>query len=416
MAVATLADRCVAVAVVGAGDAGHAAAGELVRRGVECLLLDDGLAPFSSALTAADPSSGVEVLVDTSVWDLESGLLRADAGGRSLTVYAHHIVLANGSRDRVVPFPGWTLPGVITCGAARSMLRDHGVAPGRRAVVAGTGPLLLETASALASGGIDVVALLEARRSAPRLPLPGRFVRDQRQGWTVFAAGGTDRLQRVVIGRVDGCGQPIRGTERELQADLLCLAFGRVPSIELALRAGCTVHHLDLRGGWLPDHGSTMATSIPSLRVAGSVAGTGSARAAAAEGALAGRAIARELGHPSPPLDGLQSLVAAERRRADAILARNPPLPGLRRLARPGTIVCRCEDVTLAEVRAASRLHGEDLRSIKLATRAGMGPCQGRYCQREIAELLDLQRPGVPSRVQLPVVPVPVGWLTGTGH
>ena len=445
------------VAIVGGGPAGMAAARELAKRGLESVILDEGrrlggqifrqmpegfesgilpryIAPSHKAghhLIDDVVASKVTVESGVAVWDIAPGQISAEVDGQLLTVQADSILLATGAMDRALPFPGWTLPGSVTPGAAQVMVRGQMLRPGARAVVAGTGPLLLPTVTSLLAAGVEVVALLEANRIGGLVTtLPGVVFHPHRLreaahyvkcfmgagvrmqfGHAVLSAhAGVDgQLRSVALGKVDHDGYPIPGTEREVRADLLCVGYGLNPSTELAIRLGCEMHHSDDRGGWLPVHDEDMRTSVAGVLVAGEIAGIGGADVAMAEGRLAGLAIAAEFGcGDSGELATWRRRCRKERQAADRLLSAFPVLPGLFALAQDNTIVCRCEDVTMAEVKAASELYGSDLRSIKMATRAGMGPCQARICHRIVGGLLKEHCAGVESPVPCPSVQVPV--------
>jgi NAD(P)H-nitrite reductase large subunit len=308
------------------------------------------------------------------------------------------------------------------------------IKPGSRAVVAGTGPLLLPTVTALLSAGVQVKMVLEANRFSRLLRVAGGVLGNRarrrealhyahvllrhgiqvRTGRAVFAAHGEGRLQRCVVGRLDREGRPAAGTEREVEVDLLCVGFGLLPSTEIAVRMGCEMRHRAERGGWLPQHDVDLQTSVPGVWVAGEICGIGGAEVAIEEGRLAGLAIAGELGNDvEAELRRARGRRSRERRHADAMLGAFPVLPGLYELATEDTIVCRCEDVTLREVREAARLCGADIRSVKMATRAGMGPCQARVCHPIIGGLLECRLEGkqLPTpcvSVQMPIKPVSV--------
>lgn len=445
------------VGIVGAGPAGMAAATALTAAGRSVVILDEGLRAGGQifrqlpAATPAPPASlpeppshgpghallerlagcGARIEHRAVVWDARPGGLWFEQDGRSRLLRCQAILLAPGAMDRCVPFPGWTLPGVITAGAAQVMVRGFGIAPGARALVAGSGPLLLPTVTALLSAGVEVVAALEACGRSTQLAAALGVLRSRskrrealyygrvllrrrvglRWGWTVFAAAGDGRVQRAVIGRVDRTGRPRRDTAQSIEVDVVCAGFGLVPAIELGLRLGCAVDHGEARGGWHLRTDAAAATSVPGVWAAGEIAGIGGVDVALAEGRLAGAAIAAALGGAAVPV----ALVAAarkERRIADRLLGAFRPLPGLTALADEGTVVCRCEDVTLAEARAAAAVHGGDLRAIKMGTRAGMGPCQARICGPYLRGVVagadaGASRPDCPV-AQLPVKPVSI--------
>lgn len=419
------------VGVVGAGPGGLAAATALAQAGLSVVVLDEGARAggqiFRQLPTGADghgvlaepPSharggallaqlarSRVVVRGEATVWRGAPGRLWFEQRGESWLLRCGQIVLAPGAYDRCMPFPGWTLPGVITAGAAQVMVRGFGVKPGQRALVAGSGPLLLPTVTALVSAGVQVVGALEAapRRAALRA-LPGVFgsgarLREAfwyarqllragirlRFGHTVFACDGDGRVQRAIVGRVDGEGRPLRSTATAVEVDVVCVGFGLVPSVELAAGLGCKLVHRAERGGWSVVVDERQRTDVPGVFAAGEICGIGGAEVAIAEGELAAAAIlAERQGVPVPQRCVVRQ--RAQRRAADAMLRAFPNLPGLVGLADDSTIVCRCEDVSLATARAAAALHGTSAKAIKVGCRAGMGPCQGRICAPSLQAL-----------------------------
>ncbi|HEB53632.1 MAG TPA: FAD-binding protein [bacterium] len=438
------------VGVVGAGPGGMAAAHRLAAGGCRAVVLDEGARPGgqifrqlptgSRASLPEPPShdrghdllqaferSSVEIHSGCTVWDASPGRLWFEHRGRSRLLRCRHIVLAPGAYDRCIPFPGWTLPGVVTAGALQVMVRGFGVVPGRRALVVGSGPLLLPTVTSLLAAGVEVVAALEASSRWRALrALPGvAFHRARRReatwylkqlwragvklqwGRTVFACEGDGRVQRAIVGRVDREGRPIRGSEHALDVDVVGAGFGLVPSIELALRLGCATRYDAARGGHVVQVGAGQATDVDGVWAVGEVCGIGGAEVAIAEGELAAEHILAVRGGAAVE-PSTRTRAREERRAADAMLRAFAPLPGLAELARPDTIVCRCEDVTRLTAQQAAELHGDTLRAIKLGCRAGMGPCQARICGPSLQAMAtgDGRREMDRPVVQVPVKPV----------
>lgn len=418
------------VAIVGAGPAGLAAARAAVAAGARVLLIDAESAPGgqylrADALRAARTGrprtdatavpAAVEYLPDTVLWALEpvpggtrlhlrTGLADGpERIGRVVDVPA--LVLASGAYDRALPFPGWQLPGVFTAGAAQALAKAQRVAVGKRVVVAGTGPFLFPVARSLVDAGARVAAVLEAGapvRGWARHPLgaaagtgkipelAGHLAYLARHGipyrtrMTVLETHGTAAVQAATIGRLDANWTPVPGGAHRMVVDAVCVGFGFTPQLELAVAAGCA-----LADGFVQVD-AAQATSVPGVFAAGELTGIAGAEFSAAEGELAGTAAACRLGlRPEVPRRALRR-VRGGRRFAQALAAAHPVRPGWRSWLREETVVCRCEEVCHGELReAAANRQATGARSLKLITRAGLGPCQGRICGRNVAELTD---------------------------
>lgn len=300
--------RVADVVVVGAGPAGIAAALAAADGGASVTLIDTGRSVggqfnrqlpvefgarragrlqhgWKGFVAQRDRLAGHERithLAETSVWAMEGLRLwvqqgPADSVGRQVfAVDARAIVLATGAYDRVLPFPGWDLPGVYSAGAAQSLAKGQRISIGKRVLVAGTGPFLLPVAESLIGVGAEVVELLEAntlrtvRRGWLTNPLvaSGKFREvlgygtllakhriPLRHGWTVVAAHGTDHVEAVTVVRLDDSWQPITGSERRIEVDAVCLGFGFTAQLELAVSARC-----NLTTG--PDGGSAVVVDV----------------------------------------------------------------------------------------------------------------------------------------------------------
>jgi thioredoxin reductase len=481
----TSADRIVDLAVIGAGPAGLAGAVTAADGGCRVTVLDLGERPGGQYWRHAPPALGggptpfhhgwrtfapllrrfeahqhagrIHYLPETAVWRLDRNdvlTVRAMAGERRpepCTVRARAALVATGAFDRHVPFRGWTLPGVMAVGGAQSLLKGSGVAPGRRVVVAGTGPFLLSAAEGLLRAGAEVAAVVEANRPgayarAPRAvaAVPEKVVEAAGYalalarhrvpylvGRAVVEAHGSERLTRVTVRRVDGAWTP-RGAPRTLTCDTLAVGFGFVPQLELLLQLGCQMC-VDRSGTVVAVVDSRQQTSVADVYAAGEPTGVGGAELALAEGLVAGEAIARRLGHAAAvgarARASASASRAAVRRRsrlrafAEVLAAAHPVPAGWRAWCDDATVVCRCEEVTVAEVAAAVALGAENPRAVKLLARTGMGWCQGRICGAAVAALTSelggraLGEPELSSLARRSLAhPVPLEVLAEQGH
>jgi NADPH-dependent 2,4-dienoyl-CoA reductase/sulfur reductase-like enzyme len=362
-------------------------------------------------------------------------------------VSVRRILLATGAYDLPVAFPGWTLPGVIGAGGVQAFVKSQHLLPGRRFLLAGGHPLLLVIAEQLLGAGADLAGvalaqprprLAEAFRAAPRLrghvrklgDIARPLARLRRAGVRVdfsrliVAAHGHDAVRSATLADVDRRWRRVAGSEVVVECDTVALGYGFVPSSELARQAGC-VHRFDPgAGGWRTAHDRWMRASEEAIYVAGEITGVAGAEEAIEEGRLAALAILRDLGHVSGP--HAERLAAPVRRRLRHIrrfsaLVQDqfaPRYEALAALATDDTIVCRCEEVSAARVRAALRAHPHvaTADAVKLLTRVGMGACQGRLCELTVTHLVAAERGRDPAAIgpyaaRPPAKPIPLGAL-----
>lgn len=328
------------IVVIGAGPAGLCAAIEAARAGAQVMLVDENSRPggqlfkqihkfFGSAehmagtrgyeiagsLTSQAADAGVEFWPDTVAYGIFKegvGLVRGEQG---YIVKAGKTIVAAGGSEDPVAFPGSTLPGVMTAGAAQTLVNVHRVLPGRRIVILGSGNVGLILAYQLLQAGADVAAVIER---AERIGGYGVHAAKIRRagvpiltGSTVVAAEGTESLERLHVASVAADGSVVPGSEQTIEADTLCLAVGMSPLTELLWQAGADFDYIAELGGFVPLHDSRMESTVPGLYVAGDVTGVEEAPIAMEEGRLAGISAAEACGR-------LES-AAAENLRAHAI-------------------------------------------------------------------------------------------------
>ncbi len=446
------------VAVVGAGPAGLAAAEAAAERGLGAVVVDafdrpggqyhmqpsrpdsvfETTAQVVEGRAAAEraAAAGVTMLGGTEVWGVfDRFTLHARDRAGALSVGARALVVASGAHDRTAAFPGWTLPGVMTPGAAQRLAKTSGMAPGRRSLLAGSGPFLLSVAGAVLGAGGSIVEIVEAQSSPldclrPLVPHPQRWAEALRLlrpvlaarprfrfGEVVVAARGRTRVEAVDVAPLDASGRPDAGHVRTVaDIDSLLVGYGFQPQIDLACVLGCGLRFDEAAGGWhcAADEASG-ATDRAGVFAAGEVCGVAGALPAALSGRIAGLGAAEWLRGETTRAERRRLLgrLRRARRFAGRLNRRFAPRADLACLMTDDTIVCRCEDVTAGEIRAEIARGVADAYGAKLWTRAGMGPCQGRVCGWPLARLIAAET-GCPieeagfNRPRLPIRPVPL--------
>ena len=456
--------------VIGGGPAGMAAAIEASRAGMDVTLMDESPSvggqiyrELPKTFEVREPKAlgkdflrgqqlkqelaaqgqRVQLMSETEVlglWPHREVLFASR--GRSGSHVADQVILATGAYDRPVPIQGWTLPGVMTAGGAQAFVKTMRVRPGRRALVAGTGPLLLVVATQLAQAGIEVVAVLEAGHKPPPLAALGALwghwglLRDAAHYYSrlrqaripvlynhaVFRAHGREAVESVEYGAINPEDwSPLRSQWSQAAVDMLVVGYGFVPNTQLAFMAGCKHRYALELGGWVPERDALLRTSVQGIYSAGDGAGVAGSISATEEGRVAGITAAEAAGalthevaeqRRAGPLKKLRAL-----KRVRTFLDELSRIrPGLARLAEPETIMCRCEVVTNKDVEFALAQGAKDLQAVKLLTRLGMGACQGCNCAPSTA-LHVSQRLGCPLeavgqiRPRPPVKPVTLGTL-----
>jgi NADPH-dependent 2,4-dienoyl-CoA reductase/sulfur reductase-like enzyme len=401
------------ILIVGAGPAGMSAALSAAPGGARIVMLDDNPTPggqiWRDGPQSTLPSlaqqyreriaetSNIKVLTGTRVIArvANTGLLVEDEHD-AFTVHYQTLILCTGARERLLPFPGWTLPGVTGAGALQALVKGGMPTRNKRLVIAGSGPLLLATAATATANGASIALIAEqagAGRIAsfiaqlPRWPnkflqAPGLFNSRYRTGSIVVEAYGDKRLEAVRV----SCGDKVS----EIACELLACGFGLTPNTELAQAFGCVI-----RDGAIHTDGA-QCTSQSGVLAAGECTGVGGNELARVEGAIAGyTAIGND--RAARALDRKRQHWQRFAQLLDRTFQLDPRIKGL---CRPDTLVCRCEDVSHAAL-----VQKTDWRQAKLATRCGMGACQGRICGAATGHMFGWERPPprppyVPARLE----------------
>ncbi|MBI4204027.1 MAG: FAD-dependent oxidoreductase [Betaproteobacteria bacterium] len=444
------------VAVVGAGPAGLAAATVCAKAGLSTVLLDEQASAGGqiyraitetpvrekpvlgesywrgAALVEAFRSSGAEHVAGATVWSLtREREIGVSVGGGAQLTGARRVILCTGALERPFPIPGWTLPGVMTAGAAQILLKSAGLVASGRTVLAGCGPLLWLLAWQYLNAGANIDAILDTTaeenrtRALPHVPrflLSGYFLeglklvravkREVRviSGVTALRAIGDTGVRSVAFRR--------HGDVEETRlADTLLLHQGVAPNVNLALSAGVEHRWDESQLCWAPVLDDEGNSSVEGIAVAGDGAGIAGAQAAEWRGRLAAIAAARALGFSVPAVEE-----ARARRELKRCLRGRAFLDTLYRPAKSfrqpsgDTIVCRCEEVTARQITDTVALGCPGPNQMKAFLRCGMGLCQGRLCGLTVTELIAEGR-GVPPqqvgyyRLRPPVKPITVAEL-----
>ena len=447
--------------IIGAGPAGLAAAVVAAEHGLRIALLDEQPAPGGQIyramesipaerarllgteyqrgrnLVSAFRGCKVDYFPDTQVWSLnrkrEIGLLR---GNTPYMITADQVLLASGAMERPVPFPGWTLPGVMNAGAGQIMFKSHGIVPADGVVLAGSGALLLLLAWQYLHAGVKMKAILDLTpvhnhlRALPYLPralLAGHYLTKGLAYKKDLKQAGISTLHNVSDLRAKGNEQLAsvsfrhRRRQHSIETDLLLIHFGVIPHTHLSRVAGCRHDWDNSQQCWRPQLDQWGNSSIDGILIAGDSAGIGGARTAEHAGRLAALQAVHALGliqqRERDRLGRKDRKWMRDEMHIRPFLEAFFHIPG-KLLSVPGddTIVCRCEEVTAGRIRASVADGHSDSNQVKFLTRCGMGPCQGRQCADSVAHIVaaaggDSIARGGHYRGRPPVTPLTLGQL-----
>lgn len=449
--------------VIGAGPAGMAAAATVAGAGLDVVLLDeqprpggqiyrdvDRVAPLRGAMLGKDYTDGTHLtaalvhprisrVAGATVWAIEDGCrVLYTVNGTGTVVKGRRILLATGALERPMPVPGWTLPRVMTAGAGQILLKQSGVVA-QRAVLAGSGPLLYLIAVQMVRAGMPPLALVETQTRGDLLRAR-RHLAGALRGWRNLAKGMAmlAELGRAGVARHTGARDiaiegdtaaraivfTAAGRSQRIECDTVFLHHGVVPNTQAARSIGVAHRWNTGQACFVPVLDDWGQTDLETVFIAGDGAGIGGAKVAALAGRLAALRIAETLGALSvADRDGkaapLVRAIRAERAVRPFLDAAYPPAQQALS-PQDGTIVCRCEEVTAGDIRGYARVGCLGPNQAKAFGRAGMGPCQGRYCGLTVANLLaeanerSLDETGY-YRIRPPIKPVTLGELAALG-
>ena len=275
---------------------------------------------IAEKLTAAvEEHSGIRVLKEAAALGYyDDGVVTLELNDRVMPVTYDAMIMATGAQENTLMFPNCDLPGIYGAGAVQTLMNVYGVLPGKRVAMLGAGNIGVIVSYQLLQAGVEVPAIIEAAPDIGAYHVHASKVR--RMGVPIYtshsvvSAHGTDFLEKVTMAELDDNWQPVPGTERELDVDVLCIAVGLTPLTEILFQAGCEMAYIPELGGHVARRSAVLETSVPNIFVAGDVSGIEEASAAMVEGTIAGLTAALNLGYGRDSYD--EKIAAAHRELA----------------------------------------------------------------------------------------------------
>jgi NADPH-dependent 2,4-dienoyl-CoA reductase/sulfur reductase-like enzyme len=408
------------VLIIGFGPAGMAAAVRASECGARVLVIDDNAEPggqiwrggkeahkdalsrrwFAQVSERSLPILQYSQIVSASA---SSRSVLVETSSSNLEISFQKLIVATGAREIFLPFPGWTLPGIMGAGGLQALVKSGLPITGKKVVVAGSGPLLLAVAANLkkAGGRVRMIAEQALQRDVTRFALnllhfPSKILQaaalqlllvgiPYRYNCWVEAAEGDGHLERLRIRQGDKVW-----TE---SCDYAAIGYGLYPNVEISSLLGCAVEATGVTvDKW-------QCTSLEHIYCAGECTGIGGVDLSLVEGEIAGYSAAGHYGLAERLFARRAKAIHFARKLNETFVLRKV----LRSLAKSETLVCRCEDVNRGRLEKLS-----SFRAAKLHTRCGMGPCQGRVCGPATEFLFGWQK----DTTRPPIFPTSVGGLT----
>jgi len=426
--------------IIGGGPAGMSAAIEAAKHDLEIVLLEENSALGGKVLRNSGHggpeekvrsrlfsdfhkvSHRIKVFTDTEVWNVNGEKLvefwqKSDEKKKGQCVKGKKLIVAVGAKDQVVPFPGWQLPGVFTIGCLNSFTQ-RGVVPAKEVLVAGTGALQIALAYNLTCAGVKVKGLIDCNSRSEmissaleifsgggwrKLLLGAKYMLKIitngipiYHGYMVTKAiakdSSEDAVNSATIAKLDREGRPVPGTEKTFEVEAIGVGYGLIPQTEITELCGCRHSFNDQFGYWIADRTPSMETTVDGIFVAGDGADIKGYEAALDEGRVAALAACKQLGIvPSGSRKENRALakrLASARAVGAAMSSGARVRRGLLDVVTDDTIICRCEEVCYADIKAAVAEGAKDVNDVKRRTRMGMGNCQGRFCGQFVHDLM----------------------------
>lgn len=443
------------VVIIGAGPAGIRAAQTLLAHGIKACLIDEGLRgggqiyrrqpenfkrlPKDLYGLEANKAVAVHQTLDaltssidyrprTLVWSAEEGRLDTLQDGNCGHVDYTHLIVATGATDRILPVPGWTLPGVYSLGAAQIALKYQGCSIGERVVFCGSGPLLYLVAYQYAKAGAKVLAVLDsAPFSAQCRALPALLGQPATLAKGLYyrawlTAHGIPVHQGAHLTRIDGeqrvagVSWKRNGQNKNLDCDAVAFAHALRSETQLADLIGCAFDWSPLNRAWLPVRDEAGRSSVAQVYLAGDGAGIMGADAAEMAGELAALSLLQDGGRQVDKhrVGSLNVQLKRIERFRHGLETAFPFPDDWATLVPDETLICRCEEVSAGDIRRTVQDGHWEMNRVKAMCRVGMGRCQGRMCGLAAAELVACES-GRPVqqvgrlRGQSPIKPIPFG-------
>ena len=386
--------------------------------------------------------NGIDLALEHTVWQVTNSFKVYAFNNKNESIFwkCKILIVATGTYERIIPFPGWTSPGIIGLAASTTLLKSHRVLPGVNTVVAGCGPLLAVVASEIIKAGGNVKAIIDLNSSLDwfssiRSMLLNPLSLFQGIGWLkniIFSrtpiyfncmikeVKNNESELEITINKINYKGN--RKYQNKFKADSLCVGYGLIPSIDIVKSLGAKIFFDDESSTWLPKINKNFQTSIKKLYIVGDGSGIAGALPAYEKGLIAGHAASLDLKYiENKQFTEITKKIFVKLKKFERLgksMAKlMPPSSLIVKNITNETVVCRCEDVKRKEIEDAIKLGAKEINQVKAWTRCGMGPCQGRTCEDSISRIIsehlgNRQSVGM-FTTRFPIKPIPMDGAVG---